>query len=137
MISQASKQQRGIHVAFAFLLLVLLSCDRGSVNRIASGDSSRSANCYVWAFTNLETGKVRFSAHALDTGWVPALGETNFSSIPELASAIRKRRFGLITKVKSGYLGDPNDQTNLSGRPWIPGEVAALRERGISITLAT
>ena len=103
-------------------LLLLWSCDRGNVNRIASWNSLRSADCYVWAFTNLETGEVRFSAHALDTGWVPATGEANFASIPELATAIRKRKFGLYPVVKSGFLGDPNDQTNLVVRKLHPSE---------------
>lgn len=89
--------------------------------------------CNVWVFTNLNTKEVRFAAHALDTGYVPPTGETNYSNLDDLAVEIQKRRFGLIIHVRSGFPSDPQTDTNYQIRVLSPAEMEKLRSFGVDI----
>lgn len=93
-----------------------------------SRDPLRSFICNVWAFTNHQSHEVRFAANGLATGWVPVTGEDNFSSLGELALAVRKGRFGLAPALHLDFPGDPAEQEGLTARDLLVEEADALRE---------
>jgi hypothetical protein len=71
---------------------------------------------------------VRFAAHGLATGWVPVTGEENFSSLGELALAVRKGRFGLAPALQLSFPGDSTERADITTRDLLVEEADALRE---------
>jgi hypothetical protein len=110
------------------LAFVLVRSGRRIITKKFSRDPLRSFICSVWAFTNHQSHEVRFAANGLATGWVPVPGEDNFSSLGELALAVRKGRFGLAPALQLSFPGDSTEREEFTARDLLVEEVDALRE---------
>jgi hypothetical protein len=104
------KKAIGVGLMAMLLAFVLVRSGRKVITEKFSRDPLRSSVCNVWAFTNHQSHEVRFAANGLATGWVPVTGEDNFSSLGELALAIRKGRFGLAPALQLSFPGDSREQ---------------------------
>jgi hypothetical protein len=122
------KNAIGVGLTAMVLAFVLVRSGRSAITELFSRDPLRCGICQIWAFTNHQSHEVRFAANGLATGWVPVTGEDNFSSVGELALAVRKGRFGLAPALHLDFPGDPAEQEGLTARDLLVEEVDALRK---------
>lgn len=118
-------------LAGVFVLLLGFAWSRSGrafLTVFVSGDPLRSSTCHVWVLTNRDTQEIRYVAHALETGHVPALGEGHFPDIRALSGAIRGGRFGLSPRLAPHFPGDPDGTSPWTVRVPSPEEIAALRD---------
>jgi hypothetical protein len=122
------KKAIGVGLMAMLLAFVLVRSGRQVITEKFSRDPLRSSVCNVWAFTNHQSHEVRFAANGLATGWVPVTGEENFSSLGELALAVRKGRFGLAPALQLSFPGDSTEREDITARDLLVEEADALRE---------
>lgn len=123
-------------VVCACLCVCVTSCDRAKVvvQRELNVRRLRSDVCAIWVVTNRLSGEVRFVGHALNSGYVPILGEGDFASLEALASAIKKGTFGRHPGgVWNGFPGVPEPGSEMSDRPFGAAEIQCLRNLGIQV----
>lgn len=126
----ASEMKNAIGVGLTAMLLafVLVRSGRSAITELFSRDPLRCGLCQIWAFSNHQNHEVRFAANGLATGWVPITGEENFSSLVELALAVRKGRFGLAPTLQLSFPGDSTEREEFTARDLLVEEADALRE---------
>ena len=104
-----------------------------SPNKFLTGDPLRSDVCNVWVVTNQLNSESIFAAHALDTGYVPVQGEKTFTSLTNLASAIKAGVFGPFPRVIPTYRGDARYEKLYGVRDLNFAEKAKLKALGIRL----
>jgi hypothetical protein len=122
------KNAIGVGLTAMLLVFVMVRSGRSAITELFSRDPLRCGICQIWAFTNHQSHEVRFAANGLATGWVPVTGEDNFSSLGELALAVRKGRFGLAPALQLSFPGDSTEREEFTARDLLVEEADALRE---------
>lgn len=117
----------GVGCVAMLLAFVLVRSGRRAITEVVSLDSLRCGVCNIWAITNHQSLEVHYVAHGLATGWVPVTGEESFSTLGELAQAVRKGRFGLFPILQLAFPGDPKELKEVTARNLFNEEEHALR----------
>jgi hypothetical protein len=127
--NRALHMKKAVGAGFVAMLLafVFVRSGRRVITEVVSLDALRCGVCNVWAITNHQSQEVHYVAHGLATGWVPVTGEECFSTLGDLAQAVRNGRFGVFPMLQLTFPGDPKELKEVTARNLFNQEGDALR----------